>query len=61
MPTAVNESPVRGKRIIPAFLDYLAVHEPRRPFLALPVTSDPQGGFEDVSCKAFAEMVDRCA
>lgn len=50
-----------GRRLLPTLVDEIATSDPHRPIFSLPRENDPTRGFEDVSMRSFARVVDRLA
>lgn len=50
-----------GQRLLPSFIDEIARNDPSRIFYSINKTRDPADGFQDITSKAFAQAVDRCA
>lgn len=50
-----------GQRLLPTFIDEIARNDPSRIFYSINKTKDPADGFQDITSKAFAQAVDRCA
>lgn len=50
-----------GRRLLPSLVDEIAEFEPHRVVFSIAKTKDPADGFQDISAKAFANAVDRCA
>ena len=54
-------SPDYGRRLLPTLIDERASFEPTNPFAAIPKSSDPSGGFIDISYRQFARAINRCS
>ena len=50
-----------GKRLLPAVLDAIAAHDPQRPFISVPKSSNLSEGFRDIDYGTFAKAVDKFA
>jgi thioester reductase-like protein len=50
-----------GQRLVPCVIDELALLDPDRVLYSMSRTKDPAEGFQDVTARQFARMVDRCA
>ncbi|KAI0412489.1 hypothetical protein F5X98DRAFT_354643 [Xylaria grammica] len=50
-----------GTRILPALVDEIAESDPDRILYSIPKTTNPSDGFLDISARAFARAVNRCA
>ena len=50
-----------GRRLLPSYVDHIAQHEPDRVLYSVTKTHNPRDGFQDITSRAFARAVDRCA
>ncbi|CAN8104059.1 unnamed protein product [Discula destructiva] len=50
-----------GQRLLPSYLDEIALSDPRRILYSIAKTRDPADGFQDISAGVFARAVNRCA
>jgi hypothetical protein len=60
---AVNgaTSPDYGRRLLPTVIDQLAETNPTRVFVSIPLTSNIEDGFQDITFKTLALAINRCA
>lgn len=50
-----------GRRLLPSYVDEIAKADPDRVLYSVTKAHDPKDGFQDITSKAFARAVDRCA
>ena len=50
-----------GQRILPSLIDEIAEKDPKRPYVSIPRTSNPQDGYRDISFLSFARSINRCS
>lgn len=50
-----------GQRLLPSYVDEIARDDPSRILYSIVKTKNPADGFQDITAKAFAQAVDRCA
>lgn len=50
-----------GQRLLPSVIDEIAQYDPSRILYSINKTKDPADGFQDITFRAFAQAVDRCA
>ncbi|KAK3945721.1 hypothetical protein QBC46DRAFT_371464 [Diplogelasinospora grovesii] len=50
-----------GQRLLPSLVDEIAASDPERVFFSVAKTKNPADGFQDITAKAFARAVNRCA
>lgn len=50
-----------GQRLLSAVIDERARNNHERPFASVPLTADVRDGLRDVSYRAFANAINRCA
>ena len=50
-----------GQRLLPVLVDELSRDEPQRPFISVPISSDLEVGFKDISYGVLARAANRCA
>lgn len=51
----------RGRRLLPALIDEIAVNDPARVVFSYPLTPSLEDGFRDVTFKEFANAINRCS
>ena len=52
----------RGKRLLPVTLDTIALNQPHRPWISVPVNdADISKGFKDITFKHFANAINHAA
>ena len=52
---------IRGRRLLPSWIDEVARKEPERVWASMPRASDPKDGFRDVEYSRLASAVDKIA
>ncbi len=50
-----------GRRLLASLIDEIALTEPQKTFVSVPLSADPHDGFKDISYSTFAMAVNRCA
>ena len=50
-----------GQRPLPSLMDKIAEEDPERVFASIPLSSDPQDGFRELTFSTFARSINRCA
>ncbi|KAF5870613.1 putative amp-binding enzyme protein [Botrytis fragariae] len=51
----------RGRRLLPHVIDGLALSDPTRVFVSIPLSNNLQDGFQDITYKDFARSIDKCS
>ena len=56
-----SNQPDYGRRLLPVLVDEISRDDPDRIFISLPLTSNPEDGFRDISYRSFANAINRAA
>ena len=50
-----------GRRLLPVLVDEISKDDPHRPFVSVPVSSNMQDAYGDISYRTYARAVNRCS